>query len=79
MSEKCGAKCYLAPEIVTYPVCDKDSCEYDCDGIRAAHGLTYLIVNKKKTGKEAKDRAMMARYKAEDLGVEHCGWKRSVD
>lgn len=74
MSEKCGAKCYLVPELEKYPVCAKGSCDYDCDGIRSAKNLTYLIVNSKRNGAEAKDRAMRARKAAEDLGLKHCGW-----
>jgi len=74
MSEKCGDKCYLIPELEKYPVCSKGSCDHDCDGIRAARNLTYLVVNKKSTGEEAKRRAMRARAAAEKLGTEVCGW-----
>lgn len=74
LTEKCGAKCYLIPELEKYPVCAKDSCAYDCDGIRAARNLTYLVVNRKSTGKEAKTRAMRARNSAQLLGVQYCGW-----
>jgi len=74
LAERCGPSCYLIPELQKYPVCAKGSCDYDCDGIRAARNITYLIVNKKNTSEEARSRALRARDHAQRLGVEHCGW-----
>lgn len=72
---RCGDKCYLAPEDLKYPVCATDGdCNYDCDGIRAARNVTYLINNRSDVSDEAKSRALRARDKAQRLGVEHCGW-----
>lgn len=72
--DKCGEKCFLVPEGLKYPVCPKGSCEYDCDGIRAARNITYLVHNKTSNSDEARERALVARDKAQRLGVEHCGW-----
>lgn len=76
LKSRCGDKCYLSPHDLKYPVCAVDSnCSYDCDGIRAARNITYLINNRKNVSDEAKTRALSARSKAERLGLEHCGWE----
>lgn len=35
----CGASCFLVPESLKYPICNKDTskgCQYNCGGIKAA-------------------------------------------
>lgn len=74
--ERCGPKCFLNPETKKYPVCAKTGgCDYDCDGIRAARNMTYIVANSGSTGDEARARALSARDRAQRLGVEYCGWK----
>tara|TARA_Y100000389_G_scaffold64649_2_gene60720 strand:+ start:3093 stop:3500 length:408 start_codon:yes stop_codon:yes gene_type:complete len=36
MLDKYGKRCYLLPEEMKYPVCDKNDGEYDCRGIRSS-------------------------------------------
>lgn len=76
VKDKCGDDCFLIPELSKYPVCKKD-CELDCDGLRAARNITYLINNRHTVSQEAKDRSLRARKKANEIGVEKCGWKMS--
>lgn len=74
MEEKCGNKCYLIPGSKKYTVCAKGSCNYDCDGIRAARNMTYYVANRKNATEQSKKWALDARELATALGKEHCNW-----
>ncbi len=71
----CGAKCFLRPDELKYPICAKDGdCSVDCDGIRAAYGVTSILFNSPKINMAAKSAALEARSKAANIAKEHCGW-----
>ena len=74
---QCGDKCFLVPELNKYPICARGSCETDCDGVRAARNITYLIEHRKpgKVSDAARARAMVARQRAIEVGKKSCGWK----
>jgi hypothetical protein len=75
LSDLCGDKCFLIPELQKYPVCDKgNTCDFSCPGIRAQRNITHLTVNKPDVSREAKMRAIRARSHANELGAKHCGW-----
>jgi hypothetical protein len=35
--DKCGRNCFLRPNDLGYPICQKNSCKVDCRGTRAAY------------------------------------------
>jgi len=37
MLKKYGPECFLRPETLSYPVCNRKTGKYDCDGLRAAY------------------------------------------
>jgi len=78
LKEKCGDTCFLSPDDLSYPICEKDSkdCEQDCDGLRAVMGLTSLINNRHGVSLEAKSKANKARRDAIKIGVSKCKWER---
>lgn len=71
---QCGAKCFLVPKEHKYPVCSMGSCDYDCDALRAQRNMTHLIYNRHTVSEEAKQKALRARNKANELGIAHCEW-----
>jgi hypothetical protein len=72
---QCGAPCFLEPSELKYPICGKGSCDLDCDGLRAAYGVTAILHNRKNISASARSTAAAARAKAEQLGKVHCGWE----
>ena len=79
LHDKCGDKCFLIPEEHKYPVCAGKgtiSCDYDCDGVRAARNNAAIILNRTnlQNEKQSKDWAQRAIPVAELIGLKHCGW-----
>jgi hypothetical protein len=73
--EACGTKCFLQPKVLKYPVCAKDNtCKIDCDGVRAAYDVTFILHNNKRINPESRAMAADSKIKARDLGLAHCGW-----
>ncbi len=77
--DKCGDKCFLIPEEHKYPVCagkGNISCDYDCDGVRAARNNAVIVLNRTnlQNEKQSKDWAQRAIPAAELIGLKHCGW-----
>ena len=75
LNDVCGTKCFLQPAALKYPVCSKDNtCKIDCDGVRAAYNLTFILQNNKRIKPEARAMAGDSKLKARELGLAHCGW-----
>lgn len=76
LHDRCGDDCFLIPEELKYPVCPKSgTCDYDCDGLRSAVGLAALINNRHGVSLPAKQTAIRAALRANDLGKRHCDWE----
>lgn len=37
LHNKCGDKCFLRPESLSFPICPRNECEIDCRGVSSAH------------------------------------------
>jgi hypothetical protein len=72
---QCGNKCFLEPSELKYPVCSTNgNCDIDCDGVRAAYGVTAILHNRTDINPDARATAARARDSAASLGKKHCGW-----
>jgi hypothetical protein len=78
--DQCGEKCFLIPEEKKYPVCagksGNPSCDFDCDGVRAARNNAFIVLNRKNLQNEKQSQGWATRAipAAELIGVNHCGW-----
>lgn len=77
LMDRCGAKCFLEPDELKYPVCSKYSCDYDCDGLRTVVGVTAILNNRKNINPNAQTTAKKASGMAKTLGIAHCGWTQN--
>lgn len=74
--KKCGQKCFLVNENLKYPVCSKNNCKIDCDGVRSARNNAVIIMNRKNVKSQSKIWAENAYKKAQILGLENCSWRK---
>ena len=55
--KRCGAKCYLSPKKLKFPVCPKGSCKVSCKGAQSA----YIRARQWKHSKVAKKAARILK------------------
>jgi len=63
MLKKHGPECFLRPETLSYPVCNRKTGKYDCDGLRAAY-----VRARQQHDHEIEERAIKIAKKLK------CGW-----
>jgi len=73
--KKCGKRCFLIHKKLKYPVCSKNKCEINCDGVRSARNNAAIIINRKNVKLESKIWANTAYRNAQYLGLEYCNWQ----
>uniref|UniRef100_A0A6C0IVQ0 Uncharacterized protein n=1 Tax=viral metagenome TaxID=1070528 RepID=A0A6C0IVQ0_9ZZZZ len=74
--KKCGKRCFLITKKLKYPVCPKNNCNIDCDGVRSARNNASIIMNRKTVKAKSKIWAENAYKKAQNLGLENCNWRK---
>lgn len=75
LMDKCGKKCFLVPGKLKYPICAKNKCKVDCDGLRAARNRAAMVKNLKKVNKVSKKDAENVIKRAAKLGKKSCKWQ----
>ena len=76
--KKCGRDCFLDPERLAFPICNKRCC-VDCDGLRAAYVRARSLV----TASKRANKPDLAKYyegiaeKAKSLAIKYgCEWAK---